>query len=69
MDLVLISQTVQRWLRNKEVATIDQAGHVAEEKSQQQGADMTSVYVSIGHNQDPPIAQTSKIEIITYAGA
>src|SRR6266478_124359 len=43
---------IQRRLRDVHVAAFNQFLHVAEEKSEQQGADVTAVHVRVGHQND-----------------
>ena len=54
---------VQRRLRDEDVAALDQLLHVAEEERQQQGADVASVHVGVGHQNDLAVAQLGGIEI------
>src|ERR1700680_2824088 len=55
---------IERRLRNVDVATIDEFLHVAEEKRQQQRADVRAVDVRIGHENYFVIAQLARVEVI-----
>ena len=54
---------IQRRLRDEHVAALDQLLHVTEEERQQQGADVASVHVGVGHQDDFAVAQFGGIEI------
>ena len=55
---------VQRRLRDEHVAALDQLLHVAEEEREQQRADVASVHVGVGHQDDLAVAQLGEIEIV-----
>ncbi len=55
---------VQRRLRDVNVPAIDQLLHVAEEKRQQQRADVRAIDVRIGHENHFVIAQLAGVEVI-----
>src|SRR6202049_27179 len=55
---------IQRRLRNVDMATIDELLHVAEEKRQQQRADVTAIDVRIGHKNYFVIAEFTGVEIV-----
>ncbi len=55
---------VQRWLGDVEMAALDQLGHLPEEEGQQQGADMGTIDVGVGHDNDAVIAQLGDVEVI-----
>ena len=68
-DLALLDG-VERRLRDEDVAALDQLLHVAEEERQQQGADVASVHVGVGHQNDFAVAQLRGIEVfLANAGA
>src|SRR5437879_4359436 len=55
----------KQWgLRDENVAPLDQILHVAEEKRQQQGADVAAVDVGVGHEDDLAVTNFGGIEII-----
>ena len=54
---LLALDLVERRLGNINVPPLDQLRHLAVEKCQQQGADVRSVHVSVGHDHDPMIAE------------
>ena len=54
---------VQRRLRDEHVAALDQLLHVPEEERQQQRADVRSVHVGVGHDDDLVVAQLGDVEI------
>ena len=55
---------IQRRLRDVDVAALDQLLHVAEEKREQQRADVAAVHVGVGHQDDFVIAQLAGVEIV-----
>src|ERR1700681_4451607 len=55
---------IQRRLRNVDVTAIDEFLHVAEEKRQQQRADVTAIDVRIGHKNYFVIAEFTGVEIV-----
>src|ERR1700724_4911122 len=55
---------VQRWLRDVDVAALDEFGHLPVEKREQQSAYVASVNVRISHETDAVIAQLADIEIV-----
>src|ERR1019366_10161085 len=54
----------QRWLRNVNMATLDQLRHMPEEERQQQRADVRSVNVGVGHQDQLAVAQLGWIEVV-----
>src|ERR1700693_5859473 len=64
------ADAVERRLGDVDVAAVDQRAHVAEEKGEQQSADVAAVHVGVGHENDFVIAELGGDEIIlTDAGA
>ena len=55
---------VQRWLRDIEVTTFDQFGHLAEEEREQQRTNMRSVDVRVGHDDNLVVAQFFDVELV-----
>ncbi len=55
---------IERRLRDVNVAAIDELFHVAEEKSEEQGADVAAIDVRVGHENDFVIAQLGGVEIV-----
>src|SRR6185369_10071252 len=55
---------VERRLGDVEVPALDQFVHVVVEEGQEQGQDVGSVHVGIGHDDDPAVAQLGDVEII-----
>ena len=49
---------IQRRLRDVDVPALDQLVHVAEEKRQQQRADVAAVHVRVGHEDDFVVAES-----------
>ena len=47
---------VQRRLGDVDVAAFDQLGHLAVEEGQEQGADVRTVHIGIGHDDDAVVA-------------
>src|SRR5690606_14731749 len=54
-----------RRLGDVDVATLDQLGQLAEEEGQQQGTDVRTVNVSIGHDDDVVITQL--VDVVLFA--
>ena len=65
--LLATRHLVQRRLRNVDATTPYQFGHLSEEEGEQQGADVTSVNICIGHDDDAAIAQLGMIEVFADA--
>src|SRR4029077_7637745 len=55
--------------RDVEISTRDHLGHVAEEESQQQGADVRTINVSIRHDYHMMIPELCNIKFLPDAGA
>ena len=55
---------IERRLGDVHVAAFDQFLHVAEEESEQQGADVRAVDVRVGHQNDFVIAELAGVEIV-----
>ena len=52
------------------MSALDQLLHVTEEEGEQQGADVRSIHVGVGHEDDLAIAQLAGIEVVfANAGA
>src|ERR1700730_10506644 len=68
-DLLAARDLVQRRLGNVEVFPGDHLGHVAEEKCEQQGADVRTINVSIRHDQYMVISQFPNIKFLADARA
>src|SRR5208282_1464502 len=54
----------QRWLRDVEVAVLDNLDELAEKERQQQRADVRSVNVRVGHDHDRVIAQLAQVLVV-----
>ena len=54
----------QRRLRDVDVAALDQLGQLAVEERQQQRADVGSVHVRVGHDDDAVVAQLLDVEVL-----
>ena len=52
-----------------DVPLLDQRPHVAEEEGQKQGADVASVDVGVGHDDDLAVAELGDIEVLADAAA
>ena len=63
--LLALFHFVQRWLGDVDVATLDQLRQLTEEEGQQQGTDVRTVNVSIGHDDDVVIAQF--VDVVLFA--
>ena len=55
---------IQRRLGDVDVAALDQFLHVAEEKREQQGADVAAVDVGVGHQDNFVVAKLGGVEIV-----
>ena len=55
---------IERRLGDVDVAALDELLHVAEEKSEEQGADVAAVDVGVGHENDFVIAKLAGVEIV-----
>lgn len=54
--LLAVFGFVERRLGDVNVAALDQFGHLAVEEGQEQGADVRTVHVGIGHDDDAVVA-------------
>ena len=54
----------ERRLRDVDVAGLDQQPHLAVEERQQQRADVRSVHVRVGHDDDAVVAQLGEVEVL-----
>src|SRR5438445_2035620 len=68
-DLFATGDLVERRLGDVEVFPGNYLGHVPEEKRKQQGTDVRTIDVSVGHDQDVVISQLSNIEFLADARA
>ena len=59
---LLALDLVERRLGDVDLAGANQFGHLPEEEGQEQGADVGSVHVGIGHDNDAAVAQLGDIE-------
>ena len=55
---------VKRRLSDVDVIALDELGHVAEEKGEQQGADVRAVHVGVGHENDFAVADLGGVEVL-----
>ena len=55
---------IERWLRDINISFFDQLAHVAEEKSEQQSADVAAVHVRVRHQNNFVVAQLAGVEIV-----
>src|SRR5690606_39171110 len=53
---------VKRGKRNIDESLLDQLTHIAEEKCQDQGADVAAIHISICHNYDLVVAQLVQVQ-------
>ena len=54
----------ERRLRDVDVAVVDERAHLAVEERQQQRADVRSVHVRVGHDDDPVVAELGDVEVL-----
>src|SRR5690625_389838 len=70
MLLVAAFDLMQRRLRDMDVAALDQLRHLPIKEGQQQGADVRTVHVGVGHDDDSVVTQLVRIELVlSYATA
>ena len=62
-------QTVERWLREVDVSSLDQGAHETEQQRQQEGPDMQAVNISISHQDDLVISGLGQVEVLADARA
>src|SRR5690606_27149080 len=63
--LLFASADLVQWrLGNKNVSALKQWPHLTEEKGQQQGADMRSIDIGIGHDNDAVVTQGIGIKLL-----
>jgi hypothetical protein len=55
------------WLGDVDVPGIDELGELTEEEGQEQRADVGSVHVRVGHDDELVIAQLGDVEIVLHA--
>src|SRR5262245_18283147 len=55
---------VEGWLRNMQIATLNDWPHVTEEKGQEQGTDMRPIHISVSHDDDAVIADLLNVKIV-----
>src|SRR3546814_10342996 len=55
---------VQRRQADVDVAALDQFGHLPVEESKQQGADVRTVDVGVGHDDDAVVAQLVRVVLV-----
>ena len=55
---------VQRRLGDEDTRLLDEVGHLAEEEGEQQRADVTSVHVRVGHDDDLAVAQLAQVKVV-----
>ena len=60
---------VERRLRNVDVTTLHQLGHLAVKEGEQQRADVRAVHVGVGHDDDAVVAQLGDVEVVIARGA
>ena len=68
LDVLLaltLLDAVERRLRDEHFAARNQLLHVAEEKSQQQRANVGAVHIGVGHDDDLAVAQLGDLEIFS----
>jgi len=53
---------VQRGHRGIDAASLDKRAHVTKEQGQQQGADVGTVYVGVGHDDDLAVTRRTEVE-------
>ena len=54
----------QRRLRNEQMSRLDDGAHLPEEKRQQEGADVRTVDIRVGHDDDLVVAQLLDVEVV-----
>ena len=64
IDLLPPSDAIERRLSDIEFAGIDELRHVAIEERQEQGADMRTIHVRVGHDDDLAIANAGEVHLV-----
>ena len=67
--LLVLSNLIERRLRDVDVPVVDQRAHVAVEERQQERADVRAVDVRIGHDDDLAVAALAEVELLADARA
>ena len=57
-------QTVERRLRNVDMSPLNELLHLPEKEGQQQRADVRSIHVGVGHEDDLAVAELGDIEVV-----
>ena len=69
LDGLTLLQLEQRRLGDIDIAVVDQRAHIAEEEGQHQCADVRTVDISIGHDEDLVVAHFADIKLVANTGA
>ena len=64
LERLALLDRIQRRLRNVNVAALDEFLHVPKEERQQQRADVRTVDVGVGHQDDLAVADFARIEVV-----
>src|SRR5215831_14855882 len=64
-----LRDTEERWLRDVDVARLDELRHLPEEEREQERADMGAVDVGVRHDDDLVIARLLELELVLDAAA
>jgi len=66
---IFVGDAVERRLGDEEMPLFDQFLHVAEEKGEQQRADVRAIHIGIRHEDHLAVAEVGDVEIVADAGA
>ena len=65
--LLVTGDHEQRRLGDIDIAMAYQLGHLAEEEGEQEGADVRAVHISVGHDDDAPVAELGDVKVLADA--
>src|SRR5256884_3866175 len=69
VELLALLDLVQGWLRDVDVASIEERTHVTEEQGEEERRDMLAIHVCVGHRDDLVIPDLRGIELLADARA
>ena len=67
--LLALLDSEERWLGRVDISALDERCHISEEECQQQRPDVSSVDISICHDDDLVVAQLVEVEVLADVAA
>ena len=67
LALLAAQHLVERRLRDEDASALHELGHLPEEEGEQERADVASVHVCVGHDDDAAVAQLGVVEVLADA--